>query len=439
MHLYLKHIALDPPRSAMSALDSKAAFAERMKQLGVEDELKGELQGKGFETFGSLAFAVSTTPQQITDAVLDTWLSKVTNRDLSPYQTSCIRRLVVESHALALNDLQRKVDQPSDPQLSTRKLPIAERQTRQLDQEARLEGIMFSPEVTPSHALVDLCVNMLEQNVLTWIKPEECTSRSQEIQSLKRDAKVSLDANGSIKISSKAASTTCTVSSELDLRNALQRRSLAMDQAKLCSFKEIEMWVQHLFLSHERAQPSGFASVTLQQIIECDKQMFIRASNNLVGQLQTEPGSAVTPLDKEIKALRTSPELMPYLMPMPVRPSPKNNPKPDKRPAADASERPNKYQKGKGKGKNKGKAKSKQGTIDIPQGCVAKTPDGKPLCFAFNKGVCGFRASGPRSITFATNKAVTSQSHITSAVTLPSDKSLTPGRPQHNQQSLRRV
>jgi len=159
----------------------------------------------------------------------------------------------------------------------------------------------------------------------------------------------------------------------------------------------------------------------------------------LVGQLQTEPGSAVTPLDKEIKALRTSPELMPYLMPMPVRPSPKNNPKPDKRPAADAPERPNKYQKGKGKGKNKGKAKSKQGTIDIPQGCVAKTPDGKPLCFAFNKGVCGFRASGPRSITFATNKAVTSQSHITSAVTLPSDKSLTPGRPQHNQQSLRRV
>ena len=55
----------------MSALDSKAAFAERMKQLGVEDELRGELQAKGFETFGSLAFAVSTTPQQITD---DNWL-----------------------------------------------------------------------------------------------------------------------------------------------------------------------------------------------------------------------------------------------------------------------------------------------------------------------------------------------------------------------------
>ena len=84
---------------------------------------------------------------------------------------------------------------------------MAEGQTRQSEQEARLEEIIFSPQVTPSHALVDLCVNMLEQNVFTWIKPEECTSRSQEIQSLKKDAKVSLDSTGSIKITSKAAAT----------------------------------------------------------------------------------------------------------------------------------------------------------------------------------------------------------------------------------------
>ena len=42
----------------MSVLDSKAAFADRLKQLGIEDALKGELQDRGFETFGSLAFAV---------------------------------------------------------------------------------------------------------------------------------------------------------------------------------------------------------------------------------------------------------------------------------------------------------------------------------------------------------------------------------------------
>ena len=53
------------------------------------------------------------------------------------------------------------------------------------------------------------------------------------------------------------------------------------------------------FLSHERAQLQ--ASLTFQQTIECDKQMFIRASNNLVEELQSELGSKDTPLDRELK------------------------------------------------------------------------------------------------------------------------------------------
>eukprot|EP00435_Cladocopium_sp_Y103_P026492 s3071_g6.t1 len=397
-------------------LDSQATFKERMNQLGVEEALQLELQAKGFNTYGSLAFAVSTTPQQITDAVLDAWLAQVTDRTLTAFQMSCVRRLVVESHALALSDLQRKVETPADPSTVARKLPVAERQTRQKEQEDKLEGIIFSPEVTPSHALVDLCVNMVEQGVLTWIKPEECTSRAHEIQSLKKDAKVAIDADGSIKVSAKAAAISCSVTSELDLRNAFQRRSLAMDQAKLCSFREIEKWVQHLFLSHERSQPPGFSSVTLQQIIECDKQMFIRASNSLVGNLQSEPGAKETPLDKEIQTLRTSPELMPYLMPMQSRPTGKPNAnQPPKRPpdTGNVKGNPNKYRKGKGKGKGGQKGKSKTGGLDLPPGCVAKTPDGKPLCFAFNRGVCGYKGTRWKSSpgVFSALEAVCQNDH----------------------------
>lgn len=138
--------------------------------------------------------------------------------------------------------------------------------------------------------------------------------------------------------------------------------------------------------------------MSLQQIIECDKHMLIRAFNNLVGKLQAETGISMTPLDKEIKLLRTSPELMPYLMPLHAKPAPKApaTARPNKMSTSDASEQPTKYPKGKGKGKGKGKSKSKQGSsIDLPPGCVAKTADGKPLCFAFNKGVCGFRGTGP--------------------------------------------
>eukprot|EP00435_Cladocopium_sp_Y103_P067368 s421_g29.t4 len=173
-----------------------------------------------------------------------------------------------------------------------------------------------------------------------------------------------------------------------------------MDQAKLCSFREIEKWVQHLFLSHDRSQPPGFAAVTLQQIIECDKQMFIRASNNLVGNVQAEPGAKETPLDKELQTLRTSPELLPYLMPMQtkaaVKPSPNPN-QPTKRLQEHGKGYPNKYRKGKGKGKSSSKGKSKGSGLDLPPGCVAKTPEGKPLCFAFNRGVCGYKGTGPRT------------------------------------------
>ena len=43
-----------------------------------------------------------------------------------------------------------------------RKLPAAERAARQKAQEARLQGIVFSPESSPSNSLVDIFVDMLE-------------------------------------------------------------------------------------------------------------------------------------------------------------------------------------------------------------------------------------------------------------------------------------
>ena len=260
---------------------------------------------------------MATAPSQITDAALDAWVQKIHPDPLEPFQLSCVRRLVFESHALALSDTQRKVEPSSDSiGTSRKKLPVAERQARQREQEQRLVGLVLTPETMPSHGLVDACVAMTENQVLTWLKPEECTSRAQEIQAMKNDPKFTLDADGQLKMSNKTESSTCTVATELDLRNAFQRRSLAMDQAKLCSFQTIEKWIQHLFLAHGRSQPSGFASITLSQIIECDKQMFVKASNELVGALTGEPGQP-RPLDAVIERLQTSVELNQFLLPLP--------------------------------------------------------------------------------------------------------------------------
>jgi hypothetical protein len=47
-----------------------------------------------------------------------------------------------------------------------------------------------------------------------------------------------------------------------------------------------KLWIQHSFLSHAQAQ---FASQWPFAADQCDKQIFIHASNNLVGKLQAEP------------------------------------------------------------------------------------------------------------------------------------------------------
>ena len=259
------------------ALESEAAFSDRLSKIGISQNVKTSLLRQGFTTFGSLAFAISTTPAQMTDAAFESWVQKVHPDPLEPFQIACIRRLVFESHALALSDMQRKVDPVSEGLgLGHKKLPIAERQARQREQELRLTGLVLSPETLPSHTLVDTCVNMVDTQVLVWIKPEECTSRAQEIQSVKKDARLTLDNDGSLKMSAKTPAAVCQVSSELDLRNAFQRRSLALEQARVCSFRVIEKWVQHLFLAHGRSQPAGFANVTLSQMIECDKQLLLR-------------------------------------------------------------------------------------------------------------------------------------------------------------------
>ena len=177
-----------------------------------------------------------------------------------------------------------------------------------------------------------------------------------------------------------------------------------MDQARLCSFRVMEKWIQHLFLAHSRSQPAGFSQVSLTQLIECDKQLFIKASNELVGSLSAEPGQP-KPLDAVIERLQASAELAQFLLPMP-KSSSQNQPStaaPKRKHESEDTMNPaTKRPKGQGKGKSKTKGKGKNheytpgNTITLPPGCVPKTPDNKPLCFGFNKGICKFRGSGPR-------------------------------------------
>ena len=214
---------------ASSTLDSTAAFEDRAKAFGVESWLLDKLREQHLNTFGSFAFSVARNPQVQNDKPFVDFMQALAETELEPNQMAVLRRLFFESHTLALADVRMRVESSPDPTAASRRLPAAERLARQEAQQKRLGGVIFNPDTIPSNHLVDTFVEMLEQNTLQYVKPEQCTSRAQEVSAVKKDPTIATDSQGMLKLSTKSSDVVCEANSELKLRAAFQRRSLAMD------------------------------------------------------------------------------------------------------------------------------------------------------------------------------------------------------------------
>ena len=367
---------------ASANLDSEAAFLDRAKKIGLTEETIQGLVDNGYTTFGRLAFAVSATPTTLTDEAVDAWINGL---GISPtgYQKASLRRLLFDGVSMAIEEVKSRIEPGVEGH--PKKLAAAERMDRQARQERTLGGLVFTPETRPANSCVDLCVEMLESGVLQYHPPSKWISRAQEAQCLKRDSSVNLAADHSLKVTMKPHELACDVASEMRLRQAWSRRSLAFDMANLASFRVLEEHVQFLFSVLQRVQPKGFAGVQLSQIIEADKQLFILASNNLMGRL-TAPAGTDPVLDAEITRLSRSPEIMQYLAPLP-------NPPPHQflhggKPGDKGGKGAGKEKKGKGAGK----------TLDLPEGCVTKDDANRPLCFAYNTHGCKNKCKNGRCL-----------------------------------------
>ena len=371
---------------AASTLESEAAFRDRAGQIGIEEHFIQKFVDKNFASFGKYAFCVVYSPNNADEGPLKRFLTDLLDEEPGADQMACLRRLFFESHTMALTDARQRVEASPDPAMATRKLATAERVARQKEQQERLGGLVFTPETIPANHLVDLYVEMGETGILSYIKPEQCCSRAQEVHAIKKDPTVSTDSSGRLKLGTKASEPSCEANTELKLRSALQRRNLAMDLAGLMSFDVAEGWTQLLFSHLLRDQPRGLAKVSLQQILDCDKQMFTMASHQTMGNLREGPDK-VKPLDTAVNALKGSTEVMQYLMPLPTVKSheapPPSGARPDKAQRTD---------KGKGatKGGNKPSAPSKP---QMPEGCTSHDDENKPLCFAFQHGKCKFKGA----------------------------------------------
>ena len=376
-----------PLAAAMSSsLDSTAAFSDRAEQIGVEKWIIDKFKQKKFATFGRLAFAFPHSPQSSDDGPFKRFLADVLEDNPSDDQMATLRRLFFESHTMAITDVRMRTESDPDPAQATRRMPTAERVARQHEQEKRLGGLIFNPNTIPSNHLVDMFVEMGETGILTYVKAEHCCSRAQEVESIKKDTSISTDPSGLLKLSTKQGDQSCDAGSELKLRSAWQRRSLAMDLAGIASFETMETWVQFLFQQLLRDQPKGFAKISLQQLIDCDRNLFILASHLTMGKL-TSPAGEAKPLDEAVKKLKDSTEVLQYLAPLPSQ-------RAHESPAQPAT-RPNKVQKVEKGGKGQGKGPQGKGSgpskLQLPEGCTTHDSENRRLCFAFQNGRCKFK------------------------------------------------
>ena len=195
-----------------TGLDSSAYFAERLTKVGLSPELQEALASAGYQTFGSLAFAVSSTPGSVSDEAVVRWVRGLSDPLPSDHHISVIRRLLFEAQSMSIAELRDRVNSVPG-EAPTKKLPTVERAERLKALRRRLPGLILTPETIPANRLVDNYVDQPESGVLSYVKADACISRAQEMDSTKREPSLKLQ-GGEIKLATRNAELRCTVSSD---------------------------------------------------------------------------------------------------------------------------------------------------------------------------------------------------------------------------------
>ena len=256
-------------------VDSGAEFDARAKIIGISDDDLARIHRLGYGTFGRLAFASNYTPGQADEQPLLALARQITASDPVPdAKLPPIRRLVFEAYTLASADLRSRVDRRDDD--GPRKLTQAERSSRQTDQAQRLQCLDLTGELEPSFALVDLVFQMQEDNSLRYVRWEQCTKRDQELMGVKTVVEWKPDASGVVRETKVSTAPTSDNSTDLKLEKALQRRSLAFDQARLLDYSIFEQWTQTMMEAYGAEPPHGYQRVSLEQLHQADLELFKR-------------------------------------------------------------------------------------------------------------------------------------------------------------------
>ncbi|CAE7236545.1 unnamed protein product [Symbiodinium sp. CCMP2592] len=249
-----------------------------------------------------LAFISSFTPGQADEAPLMAALKSMLGRDAELAVQASFRALYHEAYAIVTSEMRQRIEKSEEP--TARRLTQPERAERHEKQVAKLVGVLIKGPSEPSEALVDKAVSAYEQNELRYISWESCTSREQEVASeRKKDTRFTIDEHsGKLKVENKDAEDKASAASEVHVLQALQRRSLALDQANLVEYTLMQQWSDRLLRARMDDPPPQYSRPSWSQLVAADKKLFSELRDLTRDGVQSSSGGA-RPLDKHLPAV----------------------------------------------------------------------------------------------------------------------------------------
>ena len=151
----------------MSAIESKANFTHRARELGISDASIQAITLAQMDTFGAYAFLVPYSGTATDEAPLRTALARILGAEPSAEEMSRFRRLQFEAHTAVMSDAKGRIEQTQSSE--PKKMPFTERAARHRAQVARLVGVTINEHTEPSHQLLDLVEAMIEEGVLQHV------------------------------------------------------------------------------------------------------------------------------------------------------------------------------------------------------------------------------------------------------------------------------
>ena len=267
-----------------------------------------------------------------------------------------------------------------------RRIPPAERASRLKSLAEKIKGVDITGSLMPAHSLLDEVVHQCETQVLKYLKP----SRESEVLSAKPEREIAVEQNA-LKLKEKRTEIATDTSSEFLIYQALVRRCVAYEFARLIDFETQHKWVSWLFKTMAKTPPAGYNKVSMAQVLACDQSAFAHMAEHCP-DLRSD-SSHEYPLHDLMSNMPSCFEVMVYAQPLPKA----SGSAPAKESGA---ARPTPYSKKAAPPQNKGASKGghmKRGP-PMPKelvGNASKDSQGRNICFAYNlPGGCSAAAPG---------------------------------------------